>query len=56
MEGRRWNSETRACEYLLRNSWGRNCLPTYRVECEDGYLWVPRNRMAYAVKKAEYVD
>jgi hypothetical protein len=41
MVGRRWNTETNTCEYLIRNSWGDKC-ERYdrRHECQEGNLWL----------------
>jgi hypothetical protein len=40
--GRRWNSELKTCEYLIRNSYGNKCDdkydPTY--ECHSGNVWL----------------
>lgn len=38
--GRRWNDKTKTCEYLVRNSWGRDC-SIYRegIECDGGNFW-----------------
>jgi hypothetical protein len=41
--GRRWSSSNKSCEYLIRNSSGKNCNnsgydPSY--ECEGGNLWL----------------
>lgn len=44
--GRRWNKETKTCEFKLRNSWGKNCYsytnPELDGKCdpETGYLWL----------------
>ncbi len=35
------------CEYLLRNSWGRNC-GGYIYPCEEGNIWVPKERLKEA--------
>jgi len=36
---RRWNNGS--CEFLVRNSWGPNCLAYKKgVDCEDGNFWV----------------
>jgi len=39
--GRRWNSEKKSCEFLIRDSYGEQCTdydPSY--DCEDGYVWL----------------
>jgi hypothetical protein len=44
--GRRFNSRTGACEYLIRNSWGRSCLSQGRgMDCEEGNVWVPKHQL-----------
>lgn len=50
--GRRWNKETRGCEYLIRNSWGARC-SAYDANivknkyCEAGNIWVPEHVLRY---------
>ena len=46
--GRRWSSENKSCEYLIRNSWGTDCTnsgydPSY--ECEGGSLWLAESQI-----------
>jgi hypothetical protein len=41
--GRKFNEETKTCQYLIRNSWGRNCTqypPPYNKQCDEGNIWV----------------
>jgi hypothetical protein len=38
--GRRINSKTGRCEYLVRNSWGEDRSPNPNLEWEDGNFWV----------------
>ncbi|MFN3453548.1 MAG: hypothetical protein ACK41T_01210, partial [Pseudobdellovibrio sp.] len=42
--GRRLNPLTQACEYLIRNSYGKSCFyhPKYNYNCKDGNIWLPR--------------
>jgi hypothetical protein len=55
--GRRWNAGRTRCEYLIRNSFGPDCLgyaDHYRTpeNCQSGHIWVPRSvleRNLYAV-------
>jgi hypothetical protein len=55
--GRRWNPKRNQCEYLIRNSFGPQCLGyagDYRApeNCHEGHIWVPRNvleRNLYAI-------
>jgi len=46
--GRRWNSQSNSCEYLIRNSWGNQC-NSYEVKqnCEAGNIWVPERVLRY---------
>lgn len=37
---RRMNPQTKSCEFLIRNLWGKGCAYTER-DCEDGHIWVP---------------
>lgn len=42
--GRKWNSETNTCDYLVRNSWDFDCgaIPNKRIYCDgQGNTWVP---------------
>jgi len=36
--GRRFNQETRKCEFLVRNSWGSRCPESYVTREEGGYI------------------
>jgi hypothetical protein len=39
---RRYNTDSQACEYLIRNSKGKGCEKyDSRLECVDGQIWVP---------------
>ncbi|HEX7672728.1 MAG TPA: C1 family peptidase [Bdellovibrio sp.] len=44
--GRRYNSKTQQCEYLIRNSWGDEFDESSPMENEDGYYWVPKTNLA----------
>jgi len=46
--GRRWNTNTNSCDYLIRNSWGSQCW-SYQVRqnCEAGNIWVPEDVLRY---------
>lgn len=40
--GRRYNTASKSCEYLIRNSWGRSCGYYHSdLHCEEGHIWVP---------------
>lgn len=44
--GRRFNSKSRQCEYLVRNSWGRSCAGyDRRLDCEEGNIWIPKSQI-----------
>ena len=44
---REYNKNTRMCEYLIRNSWGKRCTgyknPKIKARCKDGYVLVPED-------------
>ena len=53
--GRRFNSSTNSCEYLVRNSWGRGCEGyDERLECEEGNIWVPKKVLAKRMRRIDY--
>ena len=54
--GRRYNSDKKQCEFLLRNSWGGTCFPQYKYECEGGYLWIPEIEVMKGLKEASYKE
>ena len=54
--GRRWNSETNSCEYLIRNSWGEDCGrydPTY--ECQEGHVWLGESKIFSSMTSIVYM-
>lgn len=57
--GRRFNEETKSCEYLLRNTWGRSCSGySENIECKDGHAWIGENYLKYnnAISEVEYIE
>lgn len=48
--GRRFNPQSKKCEFLIRNSWGESC-SLYEGKyakashCDNGHLWVPREEL-----------
>ncbi len=66
--GRRSNPATGACEYLIRNSWGKSCeqqessdvschknCDTSGKDCRySGHFWVSKARMTSAIKDVNY--
>lgn len=57
--GRRFNTKTQSCEYLLRNSWGKDC-GSYdkNYECKDGHVWIAEDFFKYknAIGEVIYVE
>jgi hypothetical protein len=53
--GRKFNEETKSCDYLVRNSWGRSC-SSYdsRLKCEEGNIWVPKRVLAKKMRQIDY--
>jgi len=55
--GRRFNEHSHACEYLIRNSWGRSCGYYYSgFSCEEGNIWVPKNALSRGIGDVTYVE
>lgn len=64
--GRRVNQETGACEYLIRNSWGKNCSQkedsqlSCHKNCDSkgcrysGHFWVSRSRVKEAITDVNF--
>lgn len=58
--GRRWNKETKTCEFKLRNSWGKNCQyysnPELNGKCDPqtGYVWLSSEILARTITEAIY--
>lgn len=58
--GRRWNNETNSCEFLLRNSWGKNCHfytnPELKGKCDPktGNLWLPSHILKRTINDISY--
>jgi C1A family cysteine protease len=56
--GQRWNATTKRCEFLLRNSWGKDC-SVYRngFSCEsDGHLWIPVYDLLSVSEEITYLE
>ncbi|MFA6237486.1 MAG: hypothetical protein WC635_09190 [Bacteriovorax sp.] len=65
--GRRQNSENGDCEYLIRNSWGKDCTDEERTgftcdkKCDksgcrySGHLWVSQRRIKNSIKGITYL-
>ena len=41
--GREFNSKTRQCEYIVRDSYGKGCRDNYKFKCVDGNISVPED-------------
>lgn len=55
--GRRWNSRSNSCEYLLRNSWGRSCsIPDPQYDCENGYVWLPEGPLTRVLESVYFIN
>lgn len=57
--GRRFNKKTNSCEYLLRNSWGKNCSQYgNNIECKNGHAWVAEEIFKYnnAIYEVNYAE
>ena len=50
--GRRLHAATNTCQYLIRNSWGKNCsiYPSpYDKQCEEGNIWVDEDVLGKSI-------
>lgn len=54
--GRRMNAKTGQCEYLLKNSYGKDWRPeSPEFEAEGGYAWIPKSRVIEATRNISYI-
>ena len=59
--GRRFNSDSKKCEFLIRNSWGESC-SVYQGKyakashCDKGHLWVPREELHQNIIEVTHYD
>ena len=56
--GRRLNESTNTCQYLIRNSWGKDCsiYPThYKTQCEEGNIWVDENVLGQNILGVHFI-
>jgi hypothetical protein len=54
--GRRLNQETGDCEYLVRNSWGKDCTQHEGDNCRySGHFWVNQRRLKNAMMGIVYL-
>lgn len=54
--GRRMNSETRQCEYLVRNSWGASCELYGERDCDNGHIWIPQDTILDYAQEMNYLE
>lgn len=58
--GRRFISETGACEFLVRDSYGPNCndvdgKPKYAWPCENGNVWIPSDKLLRSASSVTWI-
>ncbi len=58
--GRRWNPNLDQCEYLIRNSFGPDCIEYAREfrspeNCQNGHIWVPRDVLSKNLYAITYI-
>jgi hypothetical protein len=55
--GRRFNSNSNECQYLIKNSYGTDCTSyDHRHQCEDGYVWVSEASLYRAMTSFVYIS
>lgn len=54
--GRRWNSEMKRCEFLLRNSHGPECEYSEHFECDAGSVWIPSDYLNLMTKRVYWLE
>jgi len=54
--GRRFNPNSRQCEYLIRNSYGPGCEQYHDwLKCKRGNVWVPAANLAKGLRNVSYL-
>lgn len=58
--GRRFNSKTGSCEFLVRDSYGPNCSgvdgkPKYAWPCESGNVWIPSDKLLRSASSVTWI-
>lgn len=54
--GQRWDSQTRECRYLVKNSYGEDCQEYDRRHlCHKGYLWIGESALRSSMTSFVYV-
>jgi C1A family cysteine protease len=53
--GRRFNSTSGQCEYLIKNSWGDGCSAAKSIGCENGNYWVSRTALRNNIGSAVHL-
>lgn len=66
--GRQWNAEKGVCEYIVRNSWGKDCekydwkgpdgqtINKSPFRCEQGHVWIPENQLLSAMSGITWIE
>lgn len=54
--GRRFNKNTEQCEYILRNTWGPECISGYKVGCESGNLILNEKEFLKVSYRADFIE
>jgi hypothetical protein len=52
--GRRWDKKSNSCQFLVRNSWGKDCSYT-TADCQDGNLWIPAASLSDSVREIDFI-
>lgn len=55
--GRKFNKESKKCEYIIRNSYGKSCEIYYKeYKCVDGHIYIPRSILNQTMFAIDYID
>jgi hypothetical protein len=57
--GRRFNDKNNSCEYLIRNSYGKDCVSYSKdYECQNGNVWIAEEYFKFnqAIQEVTYVE
>ncbi len=52
---RKYNKSLGRCEYLIKNSWGSDCVDTPSLRCEKGNYWVSRTALRNNLTSVEWM-
>lgn len=53
--GRRFNSKTQSCEYLVRNSYGSKNPTSRNLDNEEGHFWIPKEDLISEIGAITYL-